>query len=254
MMAALRSMLFNIAFYIFTAMVAIGGLPFLLGPRDWARTIVAWWARGTQGLLHWIVGVKLVIEGREHVPDGPCIIAPKHQSAWETISFFYLARRPAFVMKQVLVWLPFVGLYLLRMGLIPIDRTGHAKALRKMMAAANKAAKDGRDIVVFAEGTRTAVGEQPALKPGVVGLYRTLGLPLVPVALNSGPVWDRRSFRKSRGVLTVRFMPALPPGLKKDELLSRLHQAINADPSTGQLVQQAVKPGDKQTATDSARL
>ena len=167
------------------------------------------WSAGTLVLLRWCVGLDHEVRGRENLPDGPVIIAMKHQSAWDTLAAPVIFARPAIVIKRELGFVPFYGWYALKAGMIPIDRGAGATALRRMIAAAERAKAAGRPIFIFPEGTRTAVGERRPYQPGVAALYRQLGMPLVPVAVNSGLFWGRRRFLKRPGRIVVEILPPM---------------------------------------------
>jgi 1-acyl-sn-glycerol-3-phosphate acyltransferase len=154
-------------------------------------------------------------------------VAAKHQSMFETIEMLLILDRPAVVMKRQLADIPGWGWVARRYGVIPVDREGGASALRRMLKAAREAIADGRPILIFPEGTRVAPGETPPLQPGFAGLYRSLALPVVPVALDSGRVW-RRSFVKSPGLVTMQVGEPIPPGLKRSQVEAQVHRAINA--------------------------
>jgi 1-acyl-sn-glycerol-3-phosphate acyltransferase len=147
---------------------------------------------------------------------------------FETVEVLAILDDPAVVLKRELADLPLWGRAARRYGVIPVDREGGAAALRRMLKAANDAVAAGRAIVIFPEGTRVLPGEQPPLQPGFAGLYRSLGVPVVPVALNSGRLWPRRSFVKRPGVVTMRFGEPIPPGLPRGDIEARVHAAINA--------------------------
>jgi 1-acyl-sn-glycerol-3-phosphate acyltransferase len=223
---ALRSLLFHIAFYVFTGVVGAACLVVLLLPRRFVVRFGRWWCRSVLGLLRQIVGLTYAVEGRANVPAGPAIYAFKHQSAWETIAMPALLDDPAVVLKRVLMWIPVFGWYVQRHRMIPIDRRGRARALRRMLAAARRAAAAGRPIVIFPEGTRTPPGARRPYHRGVVALYRVLGLPVVPVALNSGLFWARRSFLRRPGRITIAFLPPIPPGLDDGAFLAVLQERI----------------------------
>jgi 1-acyl-sn-glycerol-3-phosphate acyltransferase len=161
------------------------------------------------------------------LPKGPVIVAIKHQSAFETVAAPRLFDWPAVVMKQELVQLPVWGWIARRHGSIPVARDGSSSAMRTMLKVAEVAVREGREIVIFPEGTRIPVGEAPPLKPGVSGLYKLLKLPVVPASLDSGRLWPRRRFLKRPGTITIRFGETIPAGLPRDEFERRLHAAIN---------------------------
>jgi 1-acyl-sn-glycerol-3-phosphate acyltransferase len=236
--SALRSLAFQVLFYALTAVLAVAYLPLLLMPR---RAIVAagrTWCRATLWLLAHTVGLDHEVRGAENLQPGPAIYAFKHQSAWDTLFVPLLIADPAIVLKRELLWLPLFGQYLWRCGMIAVDRGAGSRALRGMVAAARTAAGDGRPIVVFPEGTRRPVGAPPAYQPGVAALYAALGLPVVPVALNSGAFWRRRAVLKRPGRIVVSVLPAIPPGLDRRAFADRLIRAIETE--TDRLVRGAV--------------
>ena len=196
-MILLRSLLFNIAFYVLTIAMALLGLPMLLVPRRWAAAFGRCWAAGVLKLLGWCVGLTHEVRGAANLPVGPAIIAMKHQSAWDTFAVPVVFSDPAIVLKRELMMIPFYGWYLWKAGMIAIDRGAGAAALKRMMASGKRVAEDGRAIVIFPEGTRTAPGTRQPYQPGVAALYRQLGLPLVPVAVNSGAVLGPPPFRQA---------------------------------------------------------
>jgi 1-acyl-sn-glycerol-3-phosphate acyltransferase len=233
----LRSALFQLLFYGTTAVLAILYLPLMLCSGE---TMMRWgtrWSALTLRLLAWSAGLTHEVRGLENLPRGPVLIAMKHQSAWDTLAAPVLFDRPAIVIKRELGWVPFYGWYALRAGMIPIDRATGSKALRAMMARAAAAAAAGRPILIFPEGTRTAVGAAPGYQPGVYALYRQLGLPLVPVAVNSGRYWGRRHFAKRPGRIVVEILPPIPPGGNRRATMAALERAI--EDATGRLVAEA---------------
>ena len=225
-MTAVRSLLFNAFFYGWTALCSIAGLPTLLGPRAGIYVLGRVWAHPILAALALTCGLKYRVRGRENLPEGAVLIAAKHQSAWDTIIFSVLLWDHSFVLKQELTRIPVFGWYLLRAGLIPVDRKGGAKALKDMVGAARANVADGRPIVIFPEGTRVAPEQQRPYHPGVAALYNQLDVPVVPVALNSGLFWRRNSFWKLPGTITLEFLPAIQPGLQRRAFLSRLENAI----------------------------
>lgn len=231
MIIAIRSALFNAAFYVWTALVAILWLPALLGPRGWVVTGQRLWASGVMALLQWLAGVSFEIRGRERLPQGGVLIASKHQSAWDTIIYHLLLRDPAVVLKRELLSIPIYGWYCRKARMIAVDRKGGGKALRRMIRSARSAAETGREIVIFPEGTRAAPGDAEPIQPGVAGLYGNLGVACVPVALNSGLFWPRRRFIRRPGVIVLEFLPAIQPGLERavfvEELANRIGKATD---------------------------
>jgi len=221
-----RSLLFNVLFYVTTALFLLLGSPLLFGPRRWAMAALAIHGRFELWLLRTIVGTKLEVRGLEKLPPGACLVAAKHQSAWETFGLIPLFRDPALLMKRELFWIPFHGWFSRKFEMIPVDRDRGPSALRRMVREAKKRAAQGREIIIFPEGTRRAPGAPPDYKTGVVLLYETLGIPCVPLALNSGAFWPRRSLTRKPGTIVVEFLDPIPPGLPKAEFLERLIGAI----------------------------
>ncbi|HVC56859.1 MAG TPA: lysophospholipid acyltransferase family protein [Stellaceae bacterium] len=225
-MSWLRALLFNVAFYAITALLGVLGLPLLLAPRHLVMDFGRFWARSVLALLRAIVGLDGEIRGLEHLPRGPCLIAMKHQSAWDTLILPIVLGDPAVVLKRELLWVPFYGWYAAHAGSIAIDRRGGAGALRGMVAAARRAASSGRKVVIFPQGTRAAPGQPVPYQPGVAALYQALDLPLVPAAVNSGLYWGRRAFVKRPGHIVLEFLPPIMPGLPRRRLMSELEARI----------------------------
>ncbi|NIA68420.1 1-acyl-sn-glycerol-3-phosphate acyltransferase [Pelagibius litoralis] len=225
-MTLLRSLLFNLFFYVWTSLILVVGLPLMLGPRSWLYHLGRFWVGGIMAALRILCGLRYEVRGLENLPDGPVLIAAKHQSAWDTLIFSLLLWDHSFVLKQELTWIPVFGLYLLRAGLVPVDRKGGSRALRKMVAKAKHAVSQGRPIVIFPEGTRVAPGQKRPYHPGVAALYSQLGIGVVPVALNSGLFWGRHRFAKKAGTIVLEFLPQIEPGLHRKEFLRRLETAI----------------------------
>lgn len=226
-MIMMRSWIYTILFEIWTVIMSVGGLPLLATPKT-TLIVIRNWAHGVQFLARTIVGITYRVEGREHIPAGPCIIAAQHQSSFETYRLFIEADRPIFVLKKELMRIPFIGWYIGRAGLVPIDRQGHASALRKMLRSAEAAAARGGQIIIFPEGTRVPPGQRHEYLPGVAGLYSHLKIPLVPMALNSGYFWGKTRVRKDPGEIVFRFLPPLPPGLSREAMLAELRTRIES--------------------------
>ena len=225
-MTLIRAAAFNLLFWAMTLVLAVVYLPFLLAPALWMMTAARAWIRGMLWLLRAIIGLRYRVVGWENLPEGPALIASKHQSAWETFAFNAILGKPVFIIKRELFWVPFYGWYAKHAGMIGIDRKGRAKTLRGMIAAAQKALAARRPIVIFPEGTRTAPRAAPRYQSGVAALYQALDAPVVPVALNSGLFWGRRAFLKRPGTVVVEFLPPIPPGLPREAFMARLEAAI----------------------------
>ena len=229
-----RSLLFNALFYVNITIRMIVALPTILLPYSFLHGVLRRYASSTLWFLRVVCGTKVEWRGREKLPAGPCIVACKHQSLWETFALFMLLPDPTYVLKRELMWLPLFGWLATKARMIPIDRGSHAKALASMTAAARREAARGRQIVIFPEGTRRPPGAKPRYLPGVAFLYAELGLPCVPIALNSGLFWPRRSLRRHPGTVLVEVLDPIPPGLEKREFLKRLQNAT--EQATARLV------------------
>ncbi len=225
-MKAARSLLFNLTFFAWTFFASIFFLPVLLMPRGAMVWLSRLWAGVTAWLLRHIVGLDYEVRGRENLPAEPALFAFKHQSAWETIVFVLLVPDFAGVLKRELTAIPVFGWYMRKLRMIPIDRAKAGTALRQLVARARERIAEGRSVMVSPEGTRTAPGERRRYLPGVAAIYGELGVAVVPVALNSGLFWGRRSFLKHPGTITVEFLPAIPPGLDRHAFLAMLADRI----------------------------
>lgn len=221
-----RSALFNLLFYLVLLVYLIAALPTLLLPRWGIIEFAKVWARTNLWLLRAICGIDAQIRGRERIPKGPLIVAAKHQSAWETFALLTLFTDPTFVVKRELMWLPLFGWYMWKAGTIAIDRGARSEALAAMTRRARVALAEGRQIIIFPEGTRRPPGATPAYKWGVAHLYGTTGATCLPIALNSGLVWGRRSFRRHPGTVRLEILAPIAPGLDKDVFLQRLQHEI----------------------------
>ena len=230
-MSAFRALVFNLVFWIGTVIFGIAGLPFLLTPRRTAMRFGRLWAQAVLFALKWIVGLDGEIRGRANIPPGACLIAMKHQSMFDTLMLPPLLGDPAVVIKRELQYVPFYGWYATRAGSIFIDRKGGANALRRMVGAAKRAVAAGRPVVIFPQGTRTMPGQPVDTAPyqaGIAALYRELGVPLVPAAVNSGMYWGRRAFMKRHGRIIVEFLEPILPGLPRREVMATLEARIEA--------------------------
>jgi 1-acyl-sn-glycerol-3-phosphate acyltransferase len=222
----LRSVVFDVTFYLWTVLLCLLALPALLISQRAAASISEVWAIVSLLLLRLIVGLSYEVRGVDNLPEGAVIVALKHQSAWETIALWVLLKNPAIVLKQSLARIPVFGWYMKKGQAIIIDRDAGPKALKPMVAAARSAVAKGRPIAIFPEGTRTPAGVRRPYQPGVAALYMQLGLPIVSVALNSGLFWGRRSFLKRSGRILVEFLPPIEPGLDRRRVMTELERRI----------------------------
>ena len=224
----IRSLLFSLVFYLNTALFLVVGSPLLLGPRSWAMAGLRahaisslWWQR-------LIVGTRLEVRGRGNLPAGPCLVASKHQSAWDTFALIPLFRDPAIVMKAELGLIPIYGWFSYKFQHILVRRQRGSSALRRMLRDAKARAVQRREIVIFPEGTRRAPGAPADDKGGIAALYDGLDLPCVPIALNSGLFWPRRSLARYSGTIVVEIMAPIPPGLKRADFMKQLESSIES--------------------------
>jgi len=228
MLILLRSILFAIAFYLATALFLLLGSWLLLGPRKWAMQGLRLHGLFCLQLLRLVCGTKLEVRGRERLPKGAVLVVSKHQSAWDTFALVPLFRDPAIVLKDELKWIPFYGWFCVKFEHILVRRDRASVALKQMVADGQKKAEQSRQIVIFPEGTRRPPGAPPDYKPGYVALYEGLGLTCVPLALNSGLYWPRRSFLRYPGTIVVEFLEPIPPGLPRAKFRRRIETAIEA--------------------------
>lgn len=223
----LRSWIYFVIFQAWTIGASIVCLPVLFR-RAWTLGAIRMWVRGIRILAKNICGITYRAEGREHLPPGACIIAAQHQSSFETYQLFLELERPVFVLKKELIFIPILGWYMTRAGLVSVDRGAGASAMRKMLRAAQGAIDDAKQVIIFPEGTRTAPGQVRPYRPGVAALYAHCTAPVIPMALNSGYTWGKSRILKLPGEIVFRFLPALPEGLEKDAMLTELRARIDA--------------------------
>ena len=223
-MQYLRSLMFMALFYPGTILFVLSGLTASLVGTKPMRAVVRAWADYHHWLCLHVLGIRARTFGA--IPREQCIIAVKHQSMYETIEILRLARTPVVVMKRELADMPFFGWLTRRYGVISVDRAAGAKALRAMLGEARQAAASGRPIAIFPEGTRVRPGETPPLRPGFSGLYRALGLPVVPIAMDSGRLWGR-GVLKQKGTVHFQIAEIIPTGLGREEVERRVHDGIN---------------------------
>ena len=223
-MTLIRSLLFTLLFYPGTLVYVLGVIIFSPFGDQTVRAIVHGWSNFHHFLARHVLGIRMEVDGE--IPEGAYLIAFKHESMFETIEALRLARTPVVVMKRELTTIPLFGWVTLRYGVIGVDREAGAKALRTMLAEGKKAIEQQRPVVIFPEGTRVPHGQQPGLRPGFAGLYRALGLPVVPIAHDSGNLWSRGLMKRS-GTIRFKVGEVIPAGLKRDEVEARVRAAIN---------------------------
>jgi 1-acyl-sn-glycerol-3-phosphate acyltransferase len=223
----LRSTLYQILFLPWTLILCVGYLPLLVAaPRLIVQHAARFWLEGALWMQKYVLGLSFEVVGAEHLPKGGAILAAKHQSAWETMVFHRLVGDPAFVLKRELLRLPLIGWYMRRTEQIPIDRASRGTALKQMLDKGKRAVAQGRSLVIFPEGTRQPTGHAGRYHSGVYKLYSALGVPVAPIALNSGLFWGRNAFLRYPGKITLQILPPIPPGLDREAFMSRLQHDI----------------------------
>lgn len=225
-MVLLRSLAFNVFFYLNTIFWLFALLPTEVMPKAAFWWGVDRWSRINRWAMSAIGGVKVEIRGLENLPAGGALIAAKHQSTFETVALLDFFHRPTFVMKRELRRIPLFGWYTIKGEQIAVDRSAGRQALTNMTERARIEAGRGRPILIFPEGTRRPAGAEPHYKHGIAHLYANLGVPMVPVALNSGLFWGRHDFVRHPGTLVVEFLPPIPPGRDPEEVFAEMQVAI----------------------------
>jgi 1-acyl-sn-glycerol-3-phosphate acyltransferase len=221
-----RSVIFNVLFYLTLVVYLAAALPTVLLPRRYLLAVARAWARTNLWLLRVVCGIKADFRGLERIPRGGVIIASKHQSVWETFALVPYVDDFTFILKRELMWIPLFGWYLRKAQMIPVNRGARGPALAAMTERAKAEVQRGRQIIIFPEGTRRPPGAEPQYKFGVAHLYAETGAPCVPVALNSGLFWPRRSFRRFPGTVVVQVCDPIAPGLDKPVFIAQLQEAI----------------------------
>ena len=225
-MLLLRSLAFFVVFYVNTALFLVLGSWLLLGPRRWAMEGLRLHGLASLWWMKVICGTRIEVRGRDKLPDGACLVAAKHQSAWDTFALIPVFRDPAVVMKAELGLIPLYGWFSHKFQHIFVKRDRGPSALKAMLRDARQRAEQGREIVIFPEGTRRAPGAPPDYKPGFLALYEGLGLPCVPLALNSGLFWPRRSLLRYPGTAVIELLDPVPPGLPRAQARALIQERI----------------------------
>lgn len=225
-MQTFRALAFTGLFYGWTTLLGIMVMPVLLGPPRPLLAFSRFWTRGSFAILRATVGISYQVRGEHLLPSGPVIYAMKHQSAWDTLAINLLVRDPAIVLKKELLKIPGFGWCLRRARHVAVDREGGSAALKRMVAQTRARVGEGRSIVIYPEGTRTKPGTHHPYHPGIAALYGALDLPVVPIALNSGLFWPRRSLQMRPGTITVECLPAIAPGHDRRGFMRELENAI----------------------------
>jgi 1-acyl-sn-glycerol-3-phosphate acyltransferase len=224
-MTILRSLLFAAIFYPVTFLYVLAGIVASLFGQNATHAVVVNWVDFHHGLTKHLLGIRVRVEGT--IPPGPNFVAVKHEAMFETIEMVRLSHLPVIVIKRELADIPLFGWLTRRYGVIPVERSAGAKALRGLVVEGKTAMASGRSVIIYPEGTRVPHGRSPPLRSGFAGLYRVLGLPVVPVAVDSGRLWGRGLVKHS-GIVTFKVGAPIPPGLPREEIEARVHAAINA--------------------------
>ncbi|NGM50596.1 1-acyl-sn-glycerol-3-phosphate acyltransferase [Caulobacter sp. 602-2] len=224
-MIYLRSFLFQLFFWLWSATMAILMLVTLALPRPVNRAAMRLWSQGVILGLRLLAGVRVEVRGQ--VPTGPALVAAKHQSMFDVFSQFAILPDACFVMKKELLMVPLFGWHGLKAKMIVVDRDGHSTALKKLVRDSVDRMKETRQVVIFPEGTRGKVGEPGDYKPGIAALYRELELPVTPLALNCGQHWVHKSLLIQPGVIVFEYLPPIPAGLKRGEFMRELQTRID---------------------------
>lgn len=249
-MLVLRSLLFNVAFYANLALWSLAAVPCFVLPRRATVEVLRAWSRSSMWLLRVIAGTGVEFRHLERVPPGGLLVAAKHQSMFETFALFAVFDDPAFILKRELMLVPFFGWYARKAGMIPVDRRGGTRALADVGRRAAAAVAAGRQAIIFPEGTRREPGAPPAYKSGATFLYGALGVPCLPVALNSGLFWPRRRFVRRPGAIAVEMLEPIAPGLPRKAFAAELQARIET--ASDRLLDDAGGPPAAAPATSAA--
>ncbi len=227
-MHAIRSLVYDILQTVITVMFLIVFLILLVLPPAYLQQAIHMWAHTMRFLSVYVLGMKIRVRGLENIPEGAALVASKHQSAWDTAVFFIFFPRAVYVLKEELLKLPLWGRYALKYGAVAVDRSGGGAALKKMLSETKSHLANGRSVIIFPEGTRVPPGRHHHFHPGVAAIYKSVDAPTVPVALNSGLFWGKRSIGMKRpGTITIEFLPVIEPGLDRRTFMESLQNSIN---------------------------
>jgi 1-acyl-sn-glycerol-3-phosphate acyltransferase len=237
MITILRSVVFNVCFYLNTVVFMMIALPTFFLPYQAIVEVAKAWGRVNLVLLRVIAGVEFELRGRGNIPPGALIVAAKHQSAWETFALLHLFASPTFIMKRELQWIPIFGWLTIKGRMVAVDRGAGSQALVQMAERARVELAQGRQLIIFPEGTRRPAGAEPRYRFGVAHVYEAVGVPCLPVALNSGLFWPRRTILRKPGTVVVDILDPIPPGMEKEAFFERLQEEIEA--ATNRLIEEA---------------
>jgi 1-acyl-sn-glycerol-3-phosphate acyltransferase len=221
-----RSLIFNVAFYAVLIAFLLAALPTFLLPSAVIMKVCRWWSRTNLWLLRVICNINVEFRGLEKIPHGAVVAASKHQSLWETFALMDMFPGFVYILKRELQWIPLFGWYTIKARMIPVNRGAGGSAMAGITARAKIACDEGRQILIFPEGTRRPVGAEPRYKFGVAQIYAACGVPCVPVALNSGLFWPRRTFLRFPGTVRVEVLDPIAPGLSREDMLARVVEVV----------------------------
>jgi len=251
-MLLLRNIVFSVLFYANCAFWFLLAMIGYVLPQRYFMVFCRGWATSSMWLFSTVIGARLEVRGKENIPTGGAIIAAKHQSSWDTFALLPMVAWPTYIYKRELGYIPFFGWHLMRAGQIPVDRVGTPDVLARLTARAKKALAENRQIIIFPEGTRRAIGAPPDYKIGVAQLYKSFGAPCVPVALNAGLAWPRRRFMKFPYTIIIEFLPPIPPGLPPRAFFRQMQQVI--EEATDRLVDESLaEKGQSRADIQSSR-
>jgi len=246
-MVVVRSFLFNVFFFLWTALSVLVMAMLLPFDRAAMAKVVEIWAQILSKVLKVLVGLSFEVRGVENIVNGSAIYAAKHQSAWDTFVYFLILKDPSYVLKKELLSIPVWGWAARKYGAIAVDREGGGAALKKMVADAKDRIERKMTIVIFPEGTRSQPGARLPYHPGIAAVYGKVDVPVIPVAVNSGLFWGRRSFAKRPGVIAIEFLPALEKGLRRREFMAELESVVEA--ASDRLIEEAVSHDPRLSVT-----
>ena len=217
-----------LAVWIFGSALVLGIvlLPVMLGPRRAGFIPARLWARGSMAAFRLLVGARIEIRGREHIPEGGCLVGAKHQGMLDVLVAVITLKDPCIILKRELMWIPIFGWYAWKVGLIPINRKGGAATMKAMGEATARALAEGRQVLIYPEGTRTEPGAPPAYRRGIGFIYQDGQVPCAPMATNSGLVWPAHGMAKYSGVAVFEYLPVIPAGLKREDFMARLQNQV----------------------------
>jgi len=226
-MMILRSALFNMFFFGSTFVLSIpAAVLSIVAPKhviNWAR----FWAKMQIRVAQVICGIRVEIAGWENLPPAPVLIASRHESTFDILIWIAILPTVCFVVKRELTLVPLFGRCIVASGMISVDRKAGATAMRTLLRGGDRAKRQGRNIIIFPEGTRVDPEDHPPLQPGVAALAIRTRLPVVPVMTNSGRFWGRRAFRKLPGTIRVVILPPLPAKLDREAVMTALRASFD---------------------------